>query len=296
VLIGLLLPAVQAAREAARRSQCINNLKQFGLAMHNYASIYSCFPPGGSGRTAYSLHATLLPYLEQINLYNTINFNNIAAMEYIMNTTLSRVSFSTLWCPSDPVSGPASPSAGIWPGMTNYAGCMGDDRTPLRPNGVFQAGAAISLQSISDGLSSTIAMSEFLVGRRGVNDRLRTIYIPADFFNGPAADLNQFTARCENLVAEVPNLNAVKGTLWLIGQRDYTLYNHVISNNRPSCANTIGSQSPVSASTATSLHSRGVNGLFADGHVRYLRDGIDVTVWRAIGTRNGGEPVSSADY
>ncbi|MGC8638261.1 MAG: H-X9-DG-CTERM domain-containing protein [Isosphaeraceae bacterium] len=104
------------------------------------------------------------------------------------------------------------------------------------------------------------------------------------------------TQRCKSLSGEEPRSSSLKGEWWVIGQRDYSLYTHVIAPNQPSCFNTPGSKAPVEATTATSLHPGGVNSLFADGHAQFVRDSVSDAVWRAIGTRDGSEAVSSESY
>lgn len=292
LLAGLLVPAVQSSREAARRFTCVNSLRQMGLAMQNYASTHDSFP---SGETyyGYSLHVSLLPGLEQTNLYDCINFDVVAPEAYFKNDTLRNLNFSTFWCPSDPMAGPTAPTARVWPGMTNYAGCMGDDRVPLVPDGLFGSGVFVKPRDVVDGLSNTVAMSEFLVGRRDAPERLRSYYDPDE--SGPPFDLSTFQAQCGGLVSMTANLAMIKGSMWMVGQRDQTLYNHVMPINTPTCSNRRGAPSAVSAATATSLHPGGVNSLFADGHVKFLREQLDVAVWRAMSTRNGGEVISSKD-
>lgn len=293
LLIALLIPAVQAAREAARRAQCANQLKQFGIAMHTYESSHACFPAGSTGGN-YSLHAMLLGELGHRNLYNSINLSNSVLDETLHNYTLTQIRISVFLCPSDVVSSPDPRSLAVWPGATNYAGCLGDDAVPLKPNGVFRMGVGVTLQEISDGLSTTTAMSEFLVGRCDQVSRLRTMYIPGDHGSGPPADYGLFVARCRSLTGMRPNLSMIKGEMWVLGQRDCTLYNHVMPVNQPSCANTLGSTSPVGSATATSFHTDGVNGLFADGHVGYSRSEVVPAVWRAMGTRSGGEVIPTS--
>jgi len=296
ILISLLLPAIQATREAARRTQCLNNLKQYGLGLHNYISSMNVFPPGGTSDTNFSIHAMMLPSLEQMNLYNSINFSIDAALEYANNHTLASATVSFFWCPSDPLVGPKMNFPGQFIGMTNYAGCTGDDRDPSKPNGLFQSGRSFAVQEVEDGLSSTVAMSEFLVGRPDISEKLRTTYVPSDYNDGPTANVDVFTERCSNLRDELPNLSDLKGKLWLIGQRDLTLYNNVLAINNPSCQNTKKSEVVVGATTATSFHSKGANCLFADGHVRFIRESINVNVWRGLGTRGGGEVLSANSY
>lgn len=290
VLFALLLPAVQSARQAARRSHCMNTFRQYGIDMHSYLSEYNAFPPCSAGTNSCSAHVLMLPYMEQVALYNSANL--LIGPEYSpQNSTLVFAQLETLWCPCDPYVKPWRQAT--MPCMTNYAANMGDDSILRRTNGALHFRAAHEA-TVPDGFSTTVAMSEFLVGRRGVIDRLRSLYVPT---GGPPATRNQFIQWCKGLIGEGPTINGLlKGEYWTIAGRGCCLYNHVMTPNQPSCSRTPGSGTPVSSSTATSLHPGGVNCLFADGHVQFVRDGVNGAVWRAIGTRNGGEVVSAGSY
>jgi prepilin-type N-terminal cleavage/methylation domain-containing protein/prepilin-type processing-associated H-X9-DG protein len=182
VLIALLLPAVQAAREAARRAQCTNNLKQIGLALHNYHSTYDTFAPGGvPSRTlggalyaawgSWSAHSALLPYMEQAPIYNSLNtslVNQGDNAQFAQTTGIASVINSFL-CPSSPQAnasfyGRSSPGNNYFASVgssLNYDGTSGSGA----PNGVFQfSGSAIGIRDITDGTSNTIAFSEWRTG------------------------------------------------------------------------------------------------------------------------------------
>jgi prepilin-type N-terminal cleavage/methylation domain-containing protein/prepilin-type processing-associated H-X9-DG protein len=205
VLIALLLPAVQAAREAARRAQCTNNLKQLGLAMHNYHDANNCFPPGGTnasnlqgqvaqGWGCWSAQSMMLPYLEQTTIYNACNFN--LACEDLGNgvdlaqTTATTRSISAFLCPSNQVQpySQYSTISYIFPGNTYFcsvgSGLNQYGNSPYAelpvgsaaPNGMFQVfGPPIGVQSVIDGTSNTIAMGEWITGSNG-----GTLIIPMD--------------------------------------------------------------------------------------------------------------------
>jgi prepilin-type N-terminal cleavage/methylation domain-containing protein/prepilin-type processing-associated H-X9-DG protein len=204
VLIALLLPAVQAAREAARRAQCTNNLKQLGLAMHNYHTAINCFPPGGSntsnlsgqvaqGWGCWSAHEMMLPYLEQTTIYNAINFSIVSESngynDDLWQTTATTRSLNVFLCPSNQVqpysqySGGPNPVSYLFPGntyfasvgsgMNQYGNSPYAELTPVgsaAPNGMFQVfGPAIGIQSVTDGTSNTIAFGEWITGSNGPN-------------------------------------------------------------------------------------------------------------------------------
>lgn len=298
LLIALLLPAVQAARETARRIKCVNNMKQYGIAIHQYVSDFGLFPPGEARPTNYSIHALLLPYMEQQIVYQQINFNNISILEAIQNVTVGRAGISTLLCPSDPIAAKLNNRESMPLSHTNYAGNLGDgsSRTPV-PNGIIGSIKPVGPQSATDGLSTTVAMSEMLVGRKTQEDRLRTIYRTTSKLWGPTNDLELFTSRCRDLIFFTPNFAMIKGEVWLFGQYNHTLYNHMMPPNQPSCNFVFGTVSRVGSSvTAASLHPGGVNALFADGHVQFVKQGVNALIWRAIGTRNGDEAVSNDEF
>ncbi|QDV35133.1 DUF1559 domain-containing protein [Tautonia plasticadhaerens] len=180
VLIALLLPAVQAAREAARRAQCTNNLKQIGLGIHNYHSTHGVFPLGGSrgfceaaaaenpavpsySWNNWSAHAMLLPFIEQVPLYGAINFDlapwydGICPSGTSANSTVFNTRVAGFLCPSDG-------EAGFFQ-LNNYHFSTGATTTGFSPgSGVFVPLLAYGIQSIRDGTSNTVAASEALVG------------------------------------------------------------------------------------------------------------------------------------
>ncbi len=210
VLIALLLPAVQSAREAARRAQCTNNLKQVGLAMHNYHAANNCFPPGGTnasfitgqvaqGWGCWSAHAMMLPYMEQTTIYNALNFNIVCESasnnnDDLCQTTGTTRSISIFLCPSNQggpygqwSGGPNGQSykfpgncyfASVGSSLNQYANVPNAEVNPgsAPPNGMFQVfGSPIGIQSVTDGTSNTIAMGEWITGSNQT-----TMQIPQD--------------------------------------------------------------------------------------------------------------------
>jgi prepilin-type N-terminal cleavage/methylation domain-containing protein/prepilin-type processing-associated H-X9-DG protein len=199
VLIALLLPAVQAAREAARRAQCVNNLKQIGLALHNYHDANGSFPMGASlgmrtlgayqAKQNFGPLATMLPFLEQAPIYNAINFNwgcedNNTIDCFLINATATRSKIATYCCPSDPYAG--KPDHNGDPNTSNYYGCIGTttylqnasntgigpyltgNGGPLDSTGIFTWQSSYRLADVTDGTSNTVAFAEGMVGNQSL--------------------------------------------------------------------------------------------------------------------------------
>jgi prepilin-type processing-associated H-X9-DG protein len=295
VLIGLLLPAVQKVREAANRSKCQNNLKQLGLAMHNYESAFQAFPPG---RNTYpmvvSAPARLLTYVEQASLQNLIDPNGTLAVGG-QNDNAAKIRVSLLVCPSDPQNGqvPGSAYFGI-----NYAACNGTGAT-FAPTGGISSHLTIAMGNgifaqiptrivdIIDGTSNTAAFSENLVGNGmaisstptdHATIRLSVLEVPGGGDPTPTA--------CDGATGV---WNPRRGEQWINGHYGNTLYNHYYTPNQSGkwdCGN--GSHNK-GLTAARSAHVGGVNLLLADGSVRFVADSINVATWRSLATRAGGE-------
>jgi prepilin-type N-terminal cleavage/methylation domain-containing protein/prepilin-type processing-associated H-X9-DG protein len=313
VLIALLLPAVQAAREAARRIQCANNLKQIGLALHSYHASWNSFPVGflyayqgvlpisSPLQYRWSALAQMAPYLEQTNLYNTINFDFPIAHKpaggpslfwpyFPANTTAMATHVALFLCPSDDAPAPASDS-----GPTSYAFCSGDganggDATDA--DGVFILGRPQSVASVTDGTSQTAAASEQLLGIAGPYSQTSPTPVPAPWSRAMARVAGPLTDTDCSAAGSGWLLN--KGASWWDGNYQNTLYNHYLAPNanRPDC---IVYHNP-GWKAARSHHPGVVNLLFCDGHVHAAKNSVDLRLWRSIATRASGEAISAEEF
>ena len=286
ILVGLLLPAVQAAREAARRMQCTNNLKQIGLALHNYHGAYGKFPFGwggtrpSSGAPGYSAVSQILPFLEQNNTYNMIDFS--LPLVHPQNTPARLQEISIFRCPSDFVN--PLPQTG---GAINYMANKGSLHLWQDPqqNGVFVYLRSIQFRDISDGTSSTAAFSERMLcdGNNGMLSPQSDVFLS---FADPSTpdDAIQICDQVDikNLAFQFP---LFMGAPWINGQHTYL---HVDTPNRRSC----GFYPTKATMPATSRHTGGVHVLYCDGSVQFVSDGIERAIWRAIGSRDGSEVIA----
>ena len=305
ILVGLLIPAVQAAREAARRQSCLSNLRQIGLALHNYLAANQTFPPnllhGDPARELshrhYAAHVRILPYLEQAPLYSSVNFSVDYNWEiaYPANRTAYQTTVATFLCVSDAAGLPAAHA-------NNYYGNVGVGPTyatsaesPDSGNGFYLKLSAIDPSWFSDGLSHTVAYSERL---RGTGDE-SVLVVPARDFGdlgnyGDAATRTADYALAWCRVASAHDFPAFReaGESWFLAGRMHTNYCHAQEPNGiiPDAVNRMYIPS-FGITTARSWHRGGVNALMADGSARFAKETVARSVWRALGTRNGGELV-----
>jgi prepilin-type N-terminal cleavage/methylation domain-containing protein/prepilin-type processing-associated H-X9-DG protein len=326
VLIALLLPAVQGAREASRRIQCANNLKQIGLALHNYVAVFDTFPPGRvrlrvdfEGR-CFSTFAQILPQLEQIATFNSINFalnsddENDIDLGSGQNATVRYNVVSVFNCPSDldqKVWGQRAPTNYLVNTGTTYPiSPFCQSKLPI--TGIFFDNSSVRLCDIPDGTSQTIAVSETVKSENGGPETLdwdgRTL--TTGFLmtrgatnNGGGPELMSYNDQCTGSGLMMLNL---RGSSWILGVPAVTMYNHDRAPNdlRMDCIGGLThSRCEIDTLDASSLsvsarsrHPGGVNALVADGSVRFVKSSINLTPWRAIGSRNGREVVSSDDF
>ena len=305
LLIALLLPAIQAAREAARRSQCANNLKQVGVALHNYEVNVGRFPPItllpiGKTFQPWSAHARLLPYLEETSLANLIDWGK--APEFTDNPVAARTRVPTYLCPSEINDREReTPTITYYP--LNYVFNQGtwfiyDPTTGVVGDGAFMPNHAFRAAEIKDGLSKTLAATEVKGYQPNVWDTNQPTTLgvtppatPADLapYFGGTFDENGHTEWVEGDVHETgftttftPNLDVPYNNSGITYDIDLTSMRDGESITVPTYA----------AVTARSYHPGVVNVLIMDGSVRPIEDGIDPSLWRALGTRAGSETVS----
>lgn len=311
VLIGLLLPAVQKAREAASRTKCANNLKQIGLAMHNYMDTNQMLPPNGNytyngtavtAANAWSAMARILPYIEQESLYRNIDFS----VSYSTQIGVASKRVATFMCPAevndkgngtDPTFGNKhwpinyAMNEGTWLVLTNKTGAMQTGDGAIMPN------RGLRPADIPDGMSNTLAVSEVKAFNPRVSGAANTqVYSPA-----PAAP----TTPADILGYSLAAFDPAKFTHveWVDGKVHETGFTTVLTPNTAVAYVSGGVTYDLDMITATesslgdtfaavtsrSYHPGGVNTVFMDGSVHFISNTITPATWRALGSRAGGE-------
>ncbi len=311
ILIALLLPAVQAAREAARRTQCVNNLKQIMLAAHNYHDVYKAFPAGWGGTDngdpytsnmgQLSFFVPLSPFMEQQGLYQQVigrtqgrNHQTGAAGSMVyppfgpapwIEADLGsgngyppwHVELATLRCPSDAVR----KSAGWWndTGRVNYSGSMGDRCKDVwgggPPRGVFgRRFYNVTISEIRDGTSNTVAVSEHVIGQEALHGNIHGDYaVISGFGDNPAACLAY--KRGQRIASNNAGWETRRGQWWSGGGPTVHGFWTVLPPNSISCTNSAGEWGWEQIMPPDSFHPGGVNAAMADGSVRFISETID---------------------
>jgi prepilin-type processing-associated H-X9-DG protein len=331
-LIALLLPAVQSAREASRRIQCSNNLKQMGLALHNYESIAGALPPSnvagfinGTNNfffNGFSVHARILPFMEHGVAFNAINFS--FSHRTVQNSTVVGMSLTCFLCPSDPkIDGLTPFPSGVNARVTCYGFNEGDwfiwnalDPTgfnnPPNTRGVFGPNLSRRLSAFTDGTSLTLlaadvkALNPFCQVGGPFSEPELTMPSgpPPSPYPDPLSVAIEYTT--------VAGCNAVPPgtghTAWVDGNSQETGLTTAFPPNKPALNPTnhadldiltllISKNKPqFGAITARSYHPGGVNALFADGSARFVKSTIDGMTWRALGSIAGGEVIGGDSY
>ena len=290
ILIGLLLPAVQKVREAAARAQCQNNMKQIGLALHNYHSAQGKLPPGTSPSSFCGPNVFLLSYLEQGPIAALIP-NPVTEFAFNgWNANKPKV----FLCPSDRERGESSTfgysnyryNSGSWNQINGWDGVFGmrssDEGAPATIAG------EVLLTDIADGTSNTVAVAEGCnYPSSGNNDMLGDVYEA-----GTISETTIAGARARLLAMNWKTASLAGGSWrgrgypWGEGTMWRGMYNQILPPNKPSWRP--GAYGRFAAA-ASSRHTGGVNAVMADGSVRFVTDSIDPETWTAAGTRAGGE-------
>lgn len=312
MLMSILLPAVQAARESARRIQCANHLKQLDLALHNYSAQYNCFPGlGASTNLSFSVQARLLPYVEQGNLQNIIDFtqplylgSSHAQTLNPAQATAAMTRVGILRCPSDAAADTYVVSSSETLAGGNYMICGGsgvdtnyDFRYPT--DGLFYYGSALRFRDIKDGASNTIVFSESLLGTRSNqssppipprgSDRLMGSLGGSPNSGAPGlSGINN--PDLATYAAAATTWSGNRGFGWIVGKPLAVAFNAYLSPNDPiPDMQSMG----IGFFAARSAHPNGVNVGMGDGSVRFVNDSVQPAIWRALATRAGGEVVES---
>ncbi len=313
ILMALLLPAIELTREAARRSRCQNNLHQIGLAIQGYEGANQCYPICNTSVATsqahmywgmFAIHVRLLPYLDLRPVYDSVNFvagaiplenfaippSPTAISLAAINATAMTVRVDTFLCPSD--GGPFAKTGNNYRGNVG----LGPAASPLPEhrdsgNGLFRPLGVARPSYVTDGLSHTAAFSERLRGSGQPGNPIAE----RDFWAMPSyvSSADELLQGC--LVAARPGATStfvVGGRWWFWHGREQVLYTHTQQPNGrvPDCLLPHGIAT-LGMATARSWHLGGVNVLMGDGSTRFVQETIDLSVWRGLGTRNGGELV-----
>src|SRR5262245_40805039 len=308
VLVALLLPAVQAAREAARRMKCSSGLRQLGLSLHNYHDTFNILPmgsaniTGGAGSNA-STHAFILPYIEQGNAHALFDFNQD------INTSTSNLAARQLrlpifLCPSHPpvppfiLTGTQCPSGC---GVTNYMQSLGNNGNYASNNGPFGRRYGARFAEVTDGLSNTALLSEVLLGPSPGTGTASPGVVAAGSRDDYRVATDLPTATWDTTADNVynPACDNRSTPAWLYrGKQFYrgvvvtTYYSHTLTPNSKfrDCirGNSILDRAHLAA---RSFHPAGVNLVLGDGSVRFVSNTVNEATWRAVGSKGDGDQI-----
>lgn len=309
-LLALLISsAVMSSREASRRVECLNRLKQIGLAIANFDSsnqylptLITSFGEGSNlrGNGMLSLHYQILPFLDHKPLFDSINFQkNSDLLSNYYNHSGNRTSLNTrvetFLCPSDrsfSISG------------NNYRGNLGPEPAQYESSiipggrGPFKSLYTTRLSEITDGLSTTAGLSERLIGNGEDSffDRSKDFWFSGFGSYDPVITSDRLIDVC-GLAPKKPNyINSKLGRYWLAGYMSHTFYNHVFPPNSktPDCTSSDLQEGfpdafSIASMTARSAHLGGVHVGFMDGSIKFVKESVSINLWRAIATRAGND-------
>lgn len=311
ILVALLLPAVQQAREAARRTSCKNNLKQIGLALHNYVDVNRYLPPGASidlsvtstgNNGSWGVHGRILPFLEQGNVYENVDLS----IAWDFQDAIDGVKIPIFACPSDPkgdqVRDPGGGKVHLYP--TTYGFNYGtwfvfNPATGRGGDGLFYPNASLSFKSAVDGTSNTLLAAEVKA------------WTPYQRNGGPSQlTIPQNATQAEAVVASGAEFKNTGHTEWPDGRVHHTGvtvtllpntqvrltaggvdYKEADYNSWQEGRNGIAGSPTYAIITSRSYHTGIVNIVLFDGSTRSLSENIDLSIWRGLGTRDGGEVI-----
>jgi prepilin-type N-terminal cleavage/methylation domain-containing protein/prepilin-type processing-associated H-X9-DG protein len=328
LLMAILLPAVQSAREAARRIQCVSNLKQLGIAVYAYESAHSALPPSivlsGAGNTpwwvgGWGVNARILPFLEQVPLYNAINWS--LSLSSLANSSVPATVVSVFVCPSDPGSLTYDDPVAGTTGVVSYGWCMGDwyvwSGFPSMPNSAaFGPNRSRRLPEFYDGLDKTMLAAEVVSrqpqrvdcsGLSPANDPGRWPPSPSTIIteSGPTSTCTDTPAGHTQWAyggVDQTGMTTTWGPNMIIHESDGSTQT-VLKLQLGSSANLdlIGIREAnggptYGAVTSRSNHPGGVNVLLGDGSVRFVKETTNRAVWRALSSIRGGEILGATDY
>jgi prepilin-type N-terminal cleavage/methylation domain-containing protein/prepilin-type processing-associated H-X9-DG protein len=299
VLIALLLPAVQSARAAARRAQCVNNLKQFGIAMQNFHDVRGALPVGSTSGHVHAWSLDILPFIEAGAIFNAGNTNT--PYYDISNSTVLNATISVFLCPSDPGNSTVITSAAL-----SVAGA------PPRKKGnyVVNYGSASFSQLSSQTLQGPAGPILYSSTAPFGIDKVNSVIYPGRNFK-QFVDGTSNSALMSEVIAALSKgtVDDARGDIWGQGKNasqyeHYTAPNATIPDSLdkmticayPNMSNPPCDGTGLDFNAARSFHTGGVNVLFADGRVAFVKDSVNIQSWRGLGTIDGGEVISADSY